>query len=184
MFEYLAKNQTWFTFTVFTVPAGTRVFLCTAVFCVCAPCVRPHGRLRQRDDQETGEVEFSNARQGRGPLRVEATAGARPRGEKGTAAAAPSFDPIDAASHRSLVRLEQAEHRHVLETEEGQGNIFILRCAFYGVVLICLAMVAFMRSKITGGKPNLEKIEVVTPKTMAEPEKTEEMTPLSTTCSN
>ena len=25
------------------------------------------------------------------------------------------------------------------ETEEGQGNIFILRCAFYGVVLICLA---------------------------------------------
>ncbi len=92
------------------------------------------------------------------------------------APAAPSFDPTTLLPIGILFGWSKLGLDTSFDTEEGQGNIFIIRCAFYGVVLVCLALVALMRLKINSGTPNLEKIEVITPKTMAEPEKMEEMT--------
>jgi hypothetical protein len=92
------------------------------------------------------------------------------------APAAPAFDPTTLLPIAILFGWSKLGLDTSFETDQGLGNIFIIRCAFYGVVLGCLVLVALMYMKINTGKPNLEKIEVVTPKTMAEPEKTEEMT--------
>ena len=155
----------------------TRVLLCTPSLCVCAHCACAHTADYVREMTKKREKSSSPPRARAGdPSASKLPPAPGLAAKKAPAAAAPSFDPTTLLPIALLFGWSKLNIDTSFETEEGQGNIFILRCAFYGVVLICLAMVAFMRSKITGGKPNLEKIEVVTPKTMAEPEKTEEMT--------
>ena len=92
------------------------------------------------------------------------------------AAKAPSFDPTSLVPIACLYGWSRLGLDVSYETEEGLANIFMIRCIFYGVVALCFCVAVFLWHRISNVKADTTLIEVITPKTLAEPEKKEKMT--------